>query len=301
MGKSIRWAAAAAALVAVSALTSGGAATAVAAASPTGNIYVIQGVPNADVTVSVDGTREASDVAAKTILGPLHLSEGRHTLTFKAADAGWSTSASVTVAGGQSSDIVVHRPASVGGDPVVTTYRNPLQPVPSGQGRVFVAHTAVVPPADITVDGSVLFSNIANGEFATADVPRGRYEVSVVPTGTDEKPLLGPMELVVPPQMLTQVFAIGQPRNGSMDVVVQQLPLATAGSPPPTTIDTGSAGLVANWEVAGTPATLDDDRGQPVPVIWLALASVTSIVGLAMLRMRKRPSRRVDGRHSAGA
>jgi hypothetical protein len=74
-------------------------------------------------------------------------------------------------------------------------------------------------------------------------VPATTYNVAVVPTGGGN-PLLGPVDLPVAAGALTRVFAIGAPRNGSMDAVVQVLPVPTSSSGAPTTVDTGSAGLV---------------------------------------------------------
>ena len=36
--------------------------------------------------------------------------------------------------------------------------------MPKDKAKLTVAHTAAVPPADIRVDGKVLFENVANGE-----------------------------------------------------------------------------------------------------------------------------------------
>ena len=52
--------------------------------------------------------------------------------------------------------------------------------------------------------------------------------MAVVPTGQKQDPLLGPLDLPVKAGALTRVFAIGQPENGSMDAVVQVLPVGKA-------------------------------------------------------------------------
>ena len=211
-----------------------------AAAKDAGSTYVVQGVPGTDVDVLVDGKSVEAGVAAKKVVGPLALSPGSHTVTFRSP--GWKVSKSVSVTGSQ--DVVLHWPADAANKPVVTVFTNDLAPVAPGKGRLSVAHTAVVPPADITAGGKTLFTNIANGEFVTAVVPATTYNVAVVPTGGG-KPLLGPVDLPVAAGDLTRVFAIGAPRNGSMDAVVQVLPVPTAaGGGAPATVDTGSAGLV---------------------------------------------------------
>ena len=52
---------------------------------------------------------------------------------------------------------MLHLPASVGGDAVVTAYPTPVEPIGPGKARVLVAHTATVAPADVQVDGKVVF------------------------------------------------------------------------------------------------------------------------------------------------
>lgn len=299
MRNGIRWASAAALLAVVTAF--GGVSPTLAKAAPTGSLYLVQGLPEATVSVSVDGTQEATNVEPKDIVGPLQLSPGRHVLMFSAAGSRWTMKTSVTVDRDQSVDVVLHRPADVDGDPVVTVYRNPTAPVAAGKGRVVVAHTAVVPPADITVNGDVLFSNIANGEFATADVPGGSYEVSVVPTGASGDPLLGPMDLQVETQTLTQVFAIGEPQSGSMDVIVQQLPLSKAGSAAPTVIDTGSAGLVSDWPIVDEQGSADGS-GLGLAGSLVVAAGGVLILGLCVWpRGARRLARGLGGRITRGA
>ena len=93
-----------------------------------------------------------------------------------------SVSSRVEVASGTTQDVVVHLPAEVGGDAVVSRYPTPLDPIGPQKARVLVAHTATVAPADVRVDGQVVFTNIANGEYATADVPAGDHVVALLAT-----------------------------------------------------------------------------------------------------------------------
>jgi hypothetical protein len=237
------------ALLALAALTAlSGAGTAAArtatvdrppsAAAPRNGTYVVQGAPGDAVDVRIDGKPVKYDVAAKVVLGPLNMSPGDHQVEF--STNAWKVTSTVSAQGSQ--DVVLHWPADAIDKPVVTVYQNDLAPVGTDKGRLVVAHTAVVPPADIVADGKTLFTNIANGEFVQADVPAATYEVSVVPTGGG-KALLGPLGLPVKGSALTRVFAIGAPRNHSMDAIVQVLPLETTGGQA-SRADTGSAGLV---------------------------------------------------------
>jgi uncharacterized protein DUF4397 len=218
--------------------------TAAAAAQQTprhAQVFLLQGTPGASVDVSVDGHMVKRGVHAKEIVGPLNLAPGRHMVKFQSGK--WVVPASFRISK-PSTDVVLHLPAEPSAKPVVTVFNNDVQPVAPGKGRLVIAHTAVVPPADVRVNGKVLFSNIANGEFIGAVVPAQTYSADIVPTGQD-KPLFGPVDISVKAGALTRIFAIGQPTHGGMDAIVQVLPLKSSGSSQPSHVDTGSAGLVA--------------------------------------------------------
>jgi hypothetical protein len=267
----------------------------IAVAGPTGasaspakarsQVYVVAGVL-LPVDVILDGKALEKDVAPKSVLGPLQLTAGDHTIQFRST--AWTVRADFRVSH-PSADVVVHRPADVGGEPKISVFTNDVRPIGAGQARLTIAHTAVVPPADVRVSGKVLFSNIANGEFVTAAVPAKTYSVDIVPTG-ETTPLLGPVDLAVKAGALTRVFAIGQPQNGSMDVIVQVIPLRTKTSGPLTSVDAGSAGLVA------PPSTGNDSLGSGdgdrlALVLFGALVAAVAGFGLAggvSTRLRRR-------------
>lgn len=233
-------------------------------------VYLVQGVPGGPADVSVDGEVVTSGLESTGVFGPIDLEPGQHMVAFE-GDA-WSVEAPIDVKNA-SEDVVVHLPADPGADPAVTVFANEVEPVDAGQGRLTVAHTAVVPPADIRASGEVLFANVANGEFVTADVPADIYEVDVVPTGGDD-PLLGPLDLEVTSAALTRVFAIGVPEDGSMTAVVQVIPLAESSGLPPSSVGAGEAGLVAPGE----------ERGREV---WL-LPLLVLVLGAALLARARR-------------
>lgn len=203
-------------------------------------IYLVQGVPGVSVNVAIDGEAVGKSLEAKAIAGPLDITPGSHVVRFSTND--WTISSRVRI-NSASSDIVLHWPADVARRPEVTVFANNVEAVARSKARLTLAHTAAVPPVDLRVDDKVLFSNIANGEFLTSDVPAGAYSVELVPTGQLSHPLLGPLKVPVQTEALTRVFAIGQPRNGSMAALVQVIPLAHKGSAPPATVDAGTAGL----------------------------------------------------------
>lgn len=263
--------------VAASLTLSATAASAAAKEARVTEVYVIQGVPGSTVEVSIDGKSVGAGLKPKDIAGPLNLSQGKHEIAFEADD--WSVDSSFTVAGA-SLDVVVHWPADIVEEPTVTVFKNDTHAVPADKGRLTVAHTAVVPPADVLVDRQVLFNNIANGEFVNAVVPNDTYAVSIVPVGQKKNPLLGPVDLPVEAGALTRVFAIGQPKNGSMDVVVQVIPVSVSGSPAPGSVDAGEAGLAAT-SVASEPSA-----GYLIPGLVLVTAVGSGALLVAARRRR---------------
>jgi len=218
-----------------------------AGAAAQGKVAIVQAVPKLSFTVTVDGEEVQGDVVEGTILGPLDLAEGSHEVTFD--DGSEQISSSVDVAAGESSDVVVHRPAEVGGTPVVSVYPTDNDPIDPGKARVLLAHTATVAPADVVVDGQTVFTNIANGEFAQADVAAGAHEVSLLPSGVTGTPILGPLDVTLEEGTITSVYAVGNPQDGSMNVIVRTTGGTSSGSEAPTGIDTGSAGLVGGVHV----------------------------------------------------
>lgn len=228
--------------------TTTAAAPPVGAPATPGRLFVVQAVPGATYAVSVDGEQESGKADTGAVLGPFELDAGEHTVRFEPS-SGQPMSASVRVSAGASVDLVLHLPADPGGEPVADVYRVSAKPVAPDTARVLVAHTATVPPADVRVDGTVVFEDIANGEFATADVPAGQHSAEVVPAGTSEDPILGPLDVDLPAGTVTMVYAVGTPTNGSMNVISHQESIDTRSAAPLREIGTGSAGLVRARQV----------------------------------------------------
>ena len=74
----------------------------------------------------------------------------------------------------------------------MTWFPTPTRPIRAGEGRILVAATASLVPADVRVDDRVVFADVANGESATIDVTAGRHMVALVPTGQPGPAVLGP-------------------------------------------------------------------------------------------------------------
>ncbi|AKU19270.1 hypothetical protein VV02_24270 [Luteipulveratus mongoliensis] len=248
------------------------------------NVYVVQGVAGSTVSISVDGKQVDPGAAAKAIVGPLALPAGTHSVAIDGPGTAQDVTSTIKVTAGSSVDVVVHRQVDPAAKPVITTYANDLSPVANASGRLVVAHTAAVGPADIRVKGKVLFSNIASGESLTLTVPAATYPVEIVPTATTGPVVLGPVDLPVAKSALTRVFAIGVAATGTMDAVVQVLPLPARGNgTTPNRVDAGSGGQAA----ALINSSHDGDRGAAIP--W---GIGVLVVGAAAVTLRRRRATR---------
>lgn len=226
-------------------LAAGGLASAPAQARPaSAQVFVLHGLPGVVADVVVDGRTSRTKATEGSVVGPIAVTAGRHTVSL-VADGRPAIAGTIDVDGGGSVDVVAHLPAALGGSPVLTAFPNDLSPVGRGKVRLAVAHTAQVPPADIRVDGAPLLANVANSEVLTVDVPQRSYSVDIVATGTTSPSFFGPVELSVSAGTLTRVFAFGSPSDGTMDVLVHRLPLTQQGADVPSSVQTGDGGQVA--------------------------------------------------------
>lgn len=208
-------------------------------------IYVVQGLPDEVVDVSVDGETVATDVATADVVGPFTVSPGSNEVRLTDAAGAVVADNTVSTQPDSSSDVVVHLPTAAADAAVVTVFDNDLSAVPDGKAALSVAHTAAVPPADIVVDGEVLFANVANGESLDLVVPADTYEVQIVPTGETEPVILGPLDLSVQGGSLNRVYAVGDPESASMNVALHVIDVDDTGSPEPAMVNTGSGGQAA--------------------------------------------------------
>lgn len=229
-----------------------------AAAKDPGHVTVIQAVPGTSVDVAIDGESVSANAEVGAVLGPFDLAAGAHTVSFTGGSLDVETT--LDVSSGASTDVVLHLPAEVAGDPIVHSYAAPTGSIGPTKARVVLAHTATVAPADVRVNGRTVFTNIANGEFAEAELPAGTHEVALLPTGQTSDPILGPVDVTLDARTLSMIYAYGNPRDGSMNVISHTSPLSADGTVQPTTIGTGSADFASDLEVTpfssfGLPAT----------------------------------------------
>ena len=220
-----------------------------AAGTGSGTVTLVQAVPGRAVEMRVDG-RELHPVAhVGDVIGPVRLPAGRHEFAF-VGSGGSVVRTTVSLRPGSSVDVVLHRPAAVRGESLVTLFPTPTRPIRAGRARILVAATASVVPADVRVDDRVVFANIANGESATIDVRAGRHLVALVPTGRPAPAVLGPLNVTVAAGTVTMVYAAGGPPAGALRAVVHTTARGSrVGAAAPGTVQTGTVGLARDLPV----------------------------------------------------
>jgi hypothetical protein len=216
-------------------------------AADSAEIFVVQGLPGKVLDVSIDGDSVAKGVKTAEVAGPFKVAAGSRKVTFT-ADGEVILERTLSVKASSSWDVVVHLPAQSSGKPLVTVFKNDLSAVPKGKASLTVAHVAAVPPADILVNGKVLFANIANGESLNLVVPVATYKVAIVPTGETEPVILGPVGLTVQGSSLNRIYAVGDPDKKTMTVAVHVIKLTTKGSGKPSKVNTGTGGQAVGQE-----------------------------------------------------
>lgn len=243
------------------------------------NLYFVQGLPGKSLDISVDGHQVAAGVAGGKLVGPFGVAAGQRMITAKQGGK-VVIQREVSAGSGASLDVVIHQPVSPNGAPLLTTYVNKLTAVPKDKAGLRVAHDAAVGPADIRVNGKVLFQNVANGESLDVVVPAATYKVEIVPTGATSPVVLGPLDLPVQAGYLTRVFAIGAPSQKTMTVAMGTIKVPASGSDKPGVVNTGTGGQAAGLNQVQSPA---GQSGLWV-VVFLAALGVAVVGGRKVVR-----------------
>jgi hypothetical protein len=213
-------------------------------AAASGSVYVVQGLPGRSLDISIDGRTVATGVQGAELVGPFAVASGKRMITARQGGK-VVISRQVTVGSGASLDAVIHQPVSPKGAPLLTSYANKLNSIPKDKAALRVAHDAAVGPADIRVNGKVLFANVANGESLDVVVPAATYSVEIVPAGASSPVVLGPLDLPAKAGYLTRVFAVGDPNTKTMKVALGTIKLPQSGSGKPAQVNTGTGGQAA--------------------------------------------------------
>jgi len=98
-------------------------------------------------------------------------------------------------------------------------------------GYLTFRHIAQAPTVDVRSRGSAMMSNLSNGEEAATGLMSGDYKLRVVREGSRDKLMpISEQTIVNKPGRLDMgnhriVYLWGSTRNGSLNVMVQDIPL----------------------------------------------------------------------------
>jgi hypothetical protein len=242
-----------------------------ASAAEGGKVTVIHGIPGLTVDVFVNGELTLPGFEPGDVAGPLDLPAGDYALAISPEGAGIDAAVltgSATVTDGLNASIVAF--LSEMGEPGIAVFVNDTSPIPAGQSRLIVRHTAAAPTVDILLaDGTPLFEgvkNFASGEpnEGQVDVPAGSYDVRIAPAGAGVDAAVFSADGVELPEGTARIiYATGSLGEGTFGLVIQDIAgLHTAPGEVPTGDGSAAGGLplwalvAAGLMAAGTAGAL---------------------------------------------
>ena len=260
--------------------------TAASAAPGDASIYVVHGIPNTPVDVYVNGTNTLPNFQPGTVAGPLELAPGNYQVTIYAA--GTTTNPvideAVPVTANLNATLVANLdPAN---QPQLSVFANDVSPIPSGQARLTVRHTAAAPNVDARANGAVVFANLAPGGQASTPLAPATVSADAVLAGTSTV-VIGPAQLPLTAGTSTIVYAIGSaaPAGGgasTLAFVVQNI----AGLAAPAAAPAPVAGAAVN--------TGGEVRAADASSLWIAggagALGIALAVAAGVLYRRQRAS-----------
>jgi hypothetical protein len=228
-------------------------------------VSVLHAVPGLTVDVYANGEELIPDFTPGTLTDPLTLPEGSYELAVYAdgdtpdtADPAIEANG-VEVPGGANATVVAHLDAD--GNPTLSLFANDTAPIPPGDARLTVRHTAAAPAVDVRADGQPLFRDLANPGESSADVPAGTYAAGVALAGTEDV-VIGPADLDLAEGTHTVVYAWGSAGDDNLALAVQTI---SGMHSAPAGVPAGEAGLAAEPEL-------------PTWALGLGLASVLALL-----------------------
>ena len=207
------------------------------APSATADVFVVHGIPGADlgldpalpVDVSVNGACALPGFTFGEIVGPLDLPEGSYDIAIGLAnDASPCSEAPVIEANGlelvadESYSIVAH--LTEDGAPTATAFANDTF-ANRYYANVNVFHTAAAPRVDVKFQRSNwrywnrFLRDVGNGEAGSTLLFRGGWDTSIRAAGTSTT-VFGPAELDLERRTAYLVYAVGSLTNNTFTVLI---------------------------------------------------------------------------------
>ncbi|MGI9643363.1 MAG: DUF4397 domain-containing protein [Acidimicrobiia bacterium] len=181
------------------------------------NVSIVHGVPGVTVDVYLNGNLAVAGFAPETITPRMLMPAGTYDIAIYAAGANPLAdkpvieAPGVAVPAGVNASVVAHYDAD--GKLTASVFIDDLSMTNSGEGRLTVRHTASAPAVDVLAGGSVVFSDVVNGDSEEADLPAATYDVTLNAAGTPNQvfPASGAVSLPLAEGANTFVYAIGGP------------------------------------------------------------------------------------------
>jgi hypothetical protein len=218
-----------------------------AMAQNTATVYVVHGIPGADlgpafdaalpVDITVNGGCALEGFTFGTIAGPLSLPAGSYDIQIKPANTTTPCSeatlltATAVVQAGMNYSIVAHLTAT--GAPTITPFVNDLSRT-GGAARVIAHHTANAIPVDITIArndstrsprGSATLTNVPNGAQASPVFQPGNWQLTIAAAGGSPV-VVDKAPLQFRPFKAYLVYAVGSLANNTFELLLKELDTA---------------------------------------------------------------------------
>lgn len=280
-----RWARTGAALLLVLALVALASGTA-RAAERQALVTLVHGLPEFTADIYVDGKLALDGFRPETAAGPIGLPPGSHRLAVRDVGADPASKpvleATATLRAGEVYTVVAHLTAA--GGRALTVFREAAPALPAGRSRLVVRDVAEAPAFDLLLDGGVLFRGLRSSDEAAATRPPGRHSVEVrAAVGAGR--LVRPIPLTLQEGSTQVLYVVGSAKDGTLDLVSQDLQDSGVPSGGVPSIPAGSGGLAAPGGVPG----------------WAVASAVLGLLGSAASSVALRRRRPAARRAEAGA
>lgn len=220
------------------------AAPAHAQQAPVAEVFVVHGIPGADVgapgalpvDVSVNGACALRNFQYGQILGALHFAPGTYTFAIHLANSANPCGnapvigpAAIPLFAGENSTIIAHLTGA--GAPTASKFVNNVSRTPTGRNRVSVHHTAAAPAVDAYVTTAfgnplataALATGVVNGESATLPAPGPvAVQFALTPAGT-QTAAFGPVVLRLDPAKAYFLYVVGSVARGTLNVIAKDV------------------------------------------------------------------------------
>jgi hypothetical protein len=232
-------------------------------------VTLVHGVRGLVADIYIDGEVALKVFEPERLTDPLPMEAGEHLVEVRRTGEAPTTapllSKSITVPASGRFSAAVHLAAD--GSPTLTVFQDDGPPIPPGEARAVVRHTAAAAPIDVSSGDRQIATGMANGSQASSDLPAGDPSISVTSGGqpiipTQQMPLTAGTERIF--------YLIGSSSESNLVWLTQTVEGLGTG---PTSVNTGSGGLAA-----------------PSAFPTVAIGALTVVVLAAASRLR-RPSR----------